>query len=374
MSRRVSGNIPGYAIFGIVITALLILSVPFYFSYLHWTNIKTGSAGWTGLAHKVDSALGYVPIPDSNGMMILSDEVRIPVRYDCHGFRIDHDRSPTRTDASESHVDSLLALGCSFTFGFGVPSEYTYCSLLAKTLGLAPLNAGRCSYGLAEMVILARRLIPVFKPKFVLAQYSPWLAERARLRYAPSFFGLLPHPHFVSGSGGHLRIHAPDFASAIFDVNLDVFRFSQPTLFDFMDFSLNRKFPLVAHDLWHSSLVWLKESLSLIPAPEQDTEKIIRLAYGEIESICSRHGSRMVIIVLGMDGSLSTIPDFFKKLESKVADSQGTLTSRLKTRSTEEYATAYYHWGKNPSVIIDRHPNIHAHKIIAESILHEISF
>ena len=162
--------------------------------------------------------------------------------------------------------------------------------------------------------------------------------------------------------------------SAIFDLDFEVFRHSRRTFTDFLNFSLSRKFPSIAHDLWHSSLVRLKESLALLPTPEQDTEKIVRSAYLEIESICSRHGSNMVIVVLGMDNTLTIVPESFKKLKSKIVDSQAVLIDRLKTSSMEEYAKAYYHWGKNPSVIIDRHPNIHAHEIIAESVLSETSF
>ena len=374
MSNRQLWIILRLAISGIVIVASLILLVSFYFSYLHWINIKTGSTGWIGSVHKLDAVLGYVPIPYSNGMMILSQDVKIPVHYDCNGFRIPSEGLPSQLGSPTSHVDSLLALGCSFTFGFGVPSEHTYCSQLAKKMGLIPLNAGRCSYGLAEMVTLARQLIPAFEPKTVLVQYSPWLVDRSRLRYAPSFFGLLPHPYFVSGPEGSIKIHRPDFMSAIFDLDMDVFRFSRPIFSDFLNFSLSRKFPSIAHDLWHSSLVRLKESLALLPTPEQDTEKIVRLAYREIESICSRHGSSMVIVVLGMDNTLTIVPESFKKLKSKTVDSQAVLIDRLKTSSMEEYAKAYYHWGKNPSVVIDRHPNIHAHEIIAESVLSETAF
>jgi hypothetical protein len=374
MSDRLSWIVLRRAISGIVIVASLILVVAFYFSYLHWINIKTGSTGWIGSVHKLDAALGYVPIPCSNGMTILSKDVKIPVYYDCNGFRIASVGSPGQLGSPRSHVDSLLALGCSFTFGFGVPSEHTYCSQLAKKMGVSPLNAGRCSYGLAEMVTLARQIIPAFKPKTVLVQYSPWLVDRSRLRYAPSFFGLLPHPYFVSGPEGSIKIHRPDFMSAIFDLDFEVFRHSHHTFGDFLNFSLSRKFPSIAHDLLHSSLVRLKESLALVPTPEQDTEKIVRSAYLEIESICSRHGSNMVIVVLGMDNTLTIVPESFKKLKSKMVDSQAVLIDRLKTSSMEEYAKAYYHWGKNPSAIIDRHPNIHAHEIIAESVLSETSF
>ncbi len=374
MSNRQLWIILKLAISGIVIVASLILLVSFYFSYLHWVNIKTGSTGWIGSVHKLDAVLGYVPIPYSNGMMILSQDVKIPVHYDCNGFRIPSEGLPSQLGSPTNHVDSLLALGCSFTFGFGVPSEHTYCSQLSKKIGAIPLNAGRCSYGLAEMVTLARELIPAFEPKTVLVQYSPWLVDRSRLRYAPSFFGLLPHPYFVSGPEGSIKIRRPDFMSAIFDSDMDVFRFSRPIFSDFLNFSLNRKFPSIAHDVRHSSLVRLKESLALLPTPEQDTEKIVRFAYREIESICSRHGSSMVIVVLGVDNTLTIVPESFKKLKSKTVDSQAVLIGRLKTGSTEEYAKAYYHWGRNPSVVIDRHPNIRAHEIIAESVLSETAF
>lgn len=367
------GNIRVSAVSMIVIVASLTLLAPFYFSYINWTDLKAGATGWVGQVHRVDSELGYAPVPNSSGMLILSGDIKISVHYDRNGFRTDSRNLPNQLVGLEPCAESILALGCSFTFGFGVESQHTYCSQLAKRIGAPVFNAGRCSYGIAEMVLLARRLIPELKPKIVLIQYSPWLVDRSRLRYSPSFRGLLPHPYFFCDNHGCMKIHRPDFNSAIFDYDSNTFRFSSPTFYDFMNFSLTREFPLVVHDLKHSALVKLKEILKKVPEPEQNSSMIVSRAYGEIESLCLAYGSRMFVLVLGADNGLLKLPESFEKLNAKIIDSHAFLVNRPNTLSEDEYARLYYHWKTRPEAIIDRHPNAHAHQMIADSIMLEMS-
>ena len=51
---------------------------------------------------------------------------------------------------------------------------FSECPVVAQGLGGTVLNAGKCAYGLSQMLILARRLIPRYRPDYVLVQFSPW--------------------------------------------------------------------------------------------------------------------------------------------------------------------------------------------------------
>jgi len=347
---------------------LSVLIIKFFQSYKYGADLKGNSAGWIGRVHRADNELGYVPIPQSAGAMVLSDGTSIPVFYDSRSFRSGSRDVLEPGPGPVPQPNYLLGLGCSFMFGFGVPVRSTFCHLTADKLGMIPLNAGRCSYGLAEMLILARQLIAEFRPEIVLVQYSTWLAERSQQRYGSTFYGLLPHPYFVEESGPDLRIHRPDFKSMIFNRDFAAFRIATSSPWDLLNFTINFGFPLVSHDLWNSGLVRLRESLRLVPEPSKRIGDIVGSVYSEIASICSRFGCKMFIVVLGSNSQTPDIPTLFSKLDSGIVNAQLELTDRLEPNTKDEYARNYYHWGGIPPRVIDKHPNASAHKIIAEGV------
>jgi len=84
-------------------------------------------------------------------------ETAVSYRRNRHGFRGDN-----FTD----HTD-LICLGCSFTFGFGIPEEHSWPSVLAKRLASAHVNLGVCGAANDTMFRLARYWIPRLQPKTV---------------------------------------------------------------------------------------------------------------------------------------------------------------------------------------------------------------
>ena len=336
-------------------------------SFTDWVTLKIGVAHWEGILHKPDDLLGYVPISGACGAVVLPNGSRTCVCYDSRGFRslciTSGKEKPTRKQ------DYLLALGCSFTFGFGVQAENTFCNLVADKLKLTALNAGKCSAGLAEMLILARKLIPQFKPKIVLAQYSPWLSERSTHRYGPTVQGLLPHPYFIDATPDIIKIHKPDFKSQIFDHGSTKLDLSDNSVCGFLNFSFSQEFPQLFSDKWNASLIRLKELTGLVPEPTKDVNRIEQYVYGEIASICRLVGSEMIVVVLGMDNRIPNIPNFFCKTNLQVVNAQLEMIHKLKNDSIEAYSRSYYHWGGEPVKVVDKHPNVFAHKTIADKIL-----
>jgi len=66
----------------------------------------------------------------------------------------------------------MLALGCSLTFGLGLPVEHTWPTLLANQLGLTCYNLGIPGASNDTAFRLASHWIPKLKPKVVVL-YSP---------------------------------------------------------------------------------------------------------------------------------------------------------------------------------------------------------
>ncbi|MFC1592003.1 SGNH/GDSL hydrolase family protein [Thermodesulfobacteriota bacterium] len=76
-----------------------------------------------------------------------------------------------RDNDDSLHAPEIIALGDSFTMGFGVEQEASFPQLLEKSLGLKVLNAGMNSYGTAREVILLNRRLDKSRLKYLLVQY-----------------------------------------------------------------------------------------------------------------------------------------------------------------------------------------------------------
>jgi hypothetical protein len=69
--------------------------------------------------------------------------------------------------------DTMIALGCSFTFGVGLPEEDLWCSLLANKLNLKLVNLGVGGCGMDTVFRLARYWLPIIRPKLVVLLVPP---------------------------------------------------------------------------------------------------------------------------------------------------------------------------------------------------------
>ncbi len=324
--------------------------------------VKDGQRGWKGRALAPDPTLGFAPIPGSSGLELVPNGPGLPVRFDNDGLRIPLDPPKDPTTGSPS----LLALGCSFTYGEACVAEDTYPYALARLTRSRCRNAGVTSYGLTQMLILARRLIPKYRPDYVVVQYSPWLVDRAQSFYAHIAFGTTPVPFFVDSPGGELRIHPPVFVSKAAALSVDEYR-SRPASFgDCLSFLVTIGGPLVLHDDYRMGIHRLKRLTGFTPPPAANRQKIIDSAYREISDLCRDYQAKMIILVLGWNQSpvdhhqLDQIPGVV------VVDPQPTLVSKLPERTTLAYQRMYGHWGGNPPVCFDDHPNPTAHLLIAQ--------
>lgn len=335
--------------------------------HLYW-YIKSNQGGWQGKVHRADPELGFAPVPGSRGAQIFPIGDHVPVRYDQSGFRVPVNDEP---DAGPNRLPVVLTLGCSFTYGAATHAEDTYAYFLGKYLGATTRNAGRCSYGLAQMMMLARTLVPLHKPKYLIVQYSPWLVSRAQNPFARSQFGRLPHPYFFV-RGNELALHPPVFMTKVMDLPADRYRSSPEGLLDRLSFMWNVGLPLFIHDDFHMAQYNLRRLIRSVPKPADDPERIVRYVYGEIGEIARANGARLVIVALGSDERRVPTPAGLFPGDSIVVNAQDALLDRLRRVDQGTYDRTYGHWRGSPSKLVDTHPNATAHRIIAEAISRKI--
>jgi hypothetical protein len=339
---------------------------------------RTNQRGWTSGVHRFDPVLGFATVPNAQGAEILGKAPDIPVRHDKDGFRIPVAGGSNSEVASEAHP-ILLTLGCSFTYGATNPAEDTYPYLVGQFLGGTTKNAGVCAYGLSQMMILARRLVPVLKPDYLIVQYSPWLVERALSPFAPAYFGKVPAP-FIYRRDGQLALHGPVFDTITWDVPLERYRRSAKSVANFVSFFWNVGLPLLMHDDFHMSLYEIGALVGTNPAPSRDFTEYVRAnrheaeqyVYREISNVARGSDTKVVAVVIGAGEPVpfdGVFPEDFI-----VVDAQTALLRRLAHVDEKTYQQEYGYWRGDPPVLIDGfHPNATGHRIIAQEIASKIN-
>lgn len=363
-----------------VLSWLLVLAIGAFGAYVVWTlarahelyaALKDSGRGWTRQVFRPDAELGLSPIPNSAGGEMLPFGSPVPTRFDQDGFRVGETPTP-----HPRQRPLVLALGCSFTYGAACPAEAAYAPVVARSLGGSALNAGAPGYGLSQMLILARRLIPRHAPDFVLVQYSEWLVTRAQAGYVPSFFGVLPTPFFVPAADG-VRLQPPVFPSWELDLPLPRYRYTARGVADYAGFLLSAGLPLLVHDDVSLALVEARRRLGLLPDRAADAEAIVRAVYAEIGALCRAAGARMLIVALGPPPSPERLAELQR--HGNFVDAELALCRAVDTdcpyhfpRVSAAYRNAYGHFRGTPPVFVDPHPNTRAHALIAAEIVKAI--
>ena len=354
--------IPAAIIFGIYIVYTAYRTRPLY------EYIKSHQRGWRGYVHRTDTELGFAPVPGSQGAEVFPIGDEVPARYDKDGFRVPLNEEMT-TPVKEHPI--LLSLGDSFTYGAAVPAEDAFTYLVGRSLGGPAKNAGVSSYGLSQMLIVAKRLVPIYKPDYLLVQYSPWLAGRAQNPFAQTYFGKLPTPYFFV-SQSNLRLHPPVFKTKILDLPTDKFRNTPASFIDRVSFLWDVGLPLFAHDDLCMSSYNISKVFGRIPEAATNSEQITRYVYEEITRLARENGARVFIVVLGIDDSPVPIREELFPNDAVIINAQAALSDHLTVKNNDNYAKAYYHWRGTPLRMVDPHPNETAHRIIADAILQKI--
>jgi|688.fasta_scaffold120389_3 hypothetical protein len=123
-------------------------------------------AGQTFEWYSTDSCEEYkknlkesLPKLKSNGW---HPKIPITYKFNDYGFRCDN----------FSDVPSVMFLGCSNTFGCGLPMESTFSHIVSQELGLANYNLGVCAGANDTSFRLGYWFIPKLKPKIVVNTFT----------------------------------------------------------------------------------------------------------------------------------------------------------------------------------------------------------
>jgi hypothetical protein len=365
--KNMKGTIKFFSVFFISLMAIMYVSSLVYkargaYEYL------VNKDGLEGIEYQADEILGFKPLPGVKTFQIFSTGDKIPIAYDRNGFRIP---ISDITKFSPTDKTGLLFLGDSFTFGAGCLAEETFPFLVAKETNLSYINAGISSYGLAQMTILAERLIPEHKPDYVVVQYSPWLASRAISMYAPVSFFLLPFPYFAKTDSGYV-LEPPAYISQF--KAFDAGQVKSLYKGKFIRFLLEKALPFYLQEVSSS----LKTKILLITGkrhwPATNQGEVERYALNKIKTIAEQNGATLIILNLGDIAYSKKSHNLFSDGHVYFAEADSSLNEFLKTSSSKDYCMEFCHWksiGKD-YVLVDEHPNSKAHRLIADSIIQEI--
>lgn len=365
MGRRLSCSraTVGYVALLLIVGAAGAYAVTLAFrSWYVYTFLKSDHRGFRGRLHRADPELGYAALPGASGFELLPGGVPLPVSYDLEELRVPRGQE-TRVPRQRPFV---LALGCSFTFGAATLAEDTYAEVLARRLGGTALNAGKGGYGLAQMLILARRLIPRYQPNVVVVQFSPWLARRATSPFANVTFGVAPVPYLTQDPEGRVTVVPPAFAPALFDLPFP--RFDRPDrgAGEFASLFLQAGAPLFIHDDLQALRYRLRRRAGRFPVPASDPERLNRVVYAEITRLAREYGAQPVIVRLShpLEIHYQTMRELSR--DALLVNAQAALDAHA--RDYEQYQRQFAHWRGVPPVLVDTHPNAEAHQIIARQI------
>jgi hypothetical protein len=336
-----------------------------YYRYFSSDNFIS----WKGRMYEHDSLLGYRMQPNNFSSLVYELKQPVPVKTDSSGFRVAH------TGKQFSDVNKpvdLLFLGCSFTFGSACRAEETFPYIVAQESGMNYINAAVGGYGLAQMLIQAKQLIPKYKPRYIIIQRSPWLIERSLTEFAPSRGGyLLPTPYFVE-TKNEFSIGPPVYKSPINQLLPEEDR--QIYKGHFLSYYFNKGISYFGNQQIQIIKTRTRNILGHKKRPTHKRHEAELFAYSEIIKLARAHDVEVILLNLN-NGPIS----FKGKLpvsnySYRIANADSVLRQRMSSSDEQEYVRMFGHWGmrENDSVFIDGHPNPLAHKLIATSILMQL--
>ena len=319
-----------------------------------------------GIPYVPDDTLGLKHIPNSLGAQSIPYYGKIiPMHSSKEGFRVPVSDS-TSLDAN-GHAD-VIFFGCSFTYGHGILAEEAFPYVVAKQDSLSYINAGVCSYGLSQMDILANRLIPKYKPKYVVIQYSPWLIQRSLCLFSPNGLVVLTNPYFCK-NGDNISILPPVYVVQAFQ---DKGELREKYEGNYLSFVFKVGIPYCENNFFHIISVKIKQAWNPLLRPATDADAVEKYIYNDMVRVATENGAQVIILNLGdQEYSQRSKSLFDTKYNVRFAEADSMLSDYLEKSVTKDFRKEFGILGFNgqDSVYADPHPNAKAHKIIAKSIL-----
>lgn len=295
---------------------------------------------WPRNAHSPDPELGFRPTRNFSGVML---DGRYHVRTDSFGSRIPKD---ARQDVFEPN--GVLAVGCSFTYGYDVEAEQAFPYVIGQLLQIPSYNFGVCAYSYATAVLLVKQLerdgtLARLAPQFLILGAGSWLEDRSRSPFYPSDSLPLTYPYLRNENGKATVARAPSVIDARY-------AFGAAEIQKGDEITLSRRMVLASL----VPRVWFAKVYSrTLPDPgSQSTlrdEAIYEFVTTELGDIARRHNMRLAILWLPHHEVEAVNPTLVQVL-SKHPDIiliDGNEAMRHHSVPSQEFA--------------DRHPSVMAH-------------
>jgi len=333
-----------------------------YYRYFNASNFKA----WKGKMYLRDSLLGYKLAPALSSQMLYSQMPAIDVFTNSGGFRIG--AGEKKEDLPTPETD-ILFLGCSFTFGSVCNAEETFPYIVSQKKQYRYINAGVEGYGLAQMILTAKELLPKYHPRIVVIQYSPWLAYRSTFEFAPSHGGyLLPVPYFSKQRNSY-EIEPPIYRSSVEQLFPDQDR--QKYQGHFLKYYFQKGFLYYAGEQLKIMKHQLRYIIGNTASPTRNIKGAEAYGYAQLLHLIESYNARAVILKLNNGPVQESSDTILRRPNLLVANADSLMLRELDTINTDAYNRKFGHWAKkdSDSVMVDGHPNKLAHKIIAEAIV-----
>lgn len=374
MNAKIRKTFPFLLLVGSLLVFLLFCLIAiFILSSSRYNEIKKPpppfEGSFIGKAYGFDPRLGVVLSRGESGMWLLAGGDSIPFHHDKDGFGRPSDKEHVVHDKKGPR---LLFLGDSFTYGQFVKADEVFPYKVGQYLEGEAINGGVPGYGLAQMVLSARKLVPRYKPDYVIVQYSSWLAERSLSEFAQNSHKTVMTPYFHDENNGSVAIAFPPFIpDEELLARMDYFKQSPASLQDRIQFFIQCALPFSIRHYPNYAAFRIRQLFGLAPKPTKHSDLAIRSAYAEIDALARQHGARTIVLVLGNHFEFS-VPEHLFPPGIAGVQAWHEMASRLEPATPIEFIRQYYHWRGNPPEPVDTHPNEQAHAIIAELVAQRI--
>lgn len=347
------------------LASIIIRSGP---AYEYLKQVHPGMGQHTGEIFIFDPIAGPVLKPNSTGAHLIKNGDPVPVQHNEQGLRIPLSHHYIHQETKKPRI---LFLGDSFTYGELVSAEDSFAFKAAADLGGHAINGGVPGYGLAQMLLQARKLIPTYKPDYVVVQYSPWLVLRAQSEFSQGSMNAISVPYFFD-DGNKLNIAPTSFTPPReLILGMERFKNSPTSISDKIHCTLNIWIPFFLHRDFHVAKLRIRQIIGASPRPSRKSDDIVRYFYAEINALSKNHGATTIILALGMNEQLIIPGELFPE---HIAGVNGwlALLEKINPKTQMEYARQYYLWRGNPAQPVDSHPNERAHNIISKAVAERI--
>jgi hypothetical protein len=173
---------------------------------MQWIEASIDRDSWPHGAYFADPEVGFRPTPDFSGTML---DKSFHVRTDKLGSRI-----PTSARPDVLEPNGVLAVGCSFTYGYDVEAEQAFPYVIGQLLEIPAYNFGVCAYSYATAVLLVKQLeregtLARLAPQFLVLGAGSWLEDRSRSPFYPTASLPFTYPYLRDEDGRAVVARAP---------------------------------------------------------------------------------------------------------------------------------------------------------------------